>query len=114
MPAQYDEEIRKKINVELEKIRVNFIEKEKVLVEYGENKCLLEYYMDGEIPNEYYLKDSAVYEKMVKHIEITIILEGLGLDVNLHTNLWVRNIIAEKVDNEYKKSKEYKLKNMYK
>jgi hypothetical protein len=63
--------------------------------------------------NEYYPENATEYESIVENIEKTLIKEGLGIDLYI-SSVRIKISIEEKINEEYKKSREYKLKVMYK
>jgi hypothetical protein len=62
--------------------------------------------------NEYYPKNATEYDLIVENIDETLIKKGLGIDLYI-SSVRIRISIEEKMNEEFKNSREYKLKNMY-
>jgi hypothetical protein len=111
--SYYKELIYNKMNDEIQnKIRVDYLGKGKFFIKWAGYSHLFDCVI-SEFDNEYYPEDETEYELIVNNIDDILIKTGLGFDVYTDSTGKIRRTIEEKMVTEYKKSKEYKLTNMY-
>jgi hypothetical protein len=108
----YEEIINEKVKDTIEKIKVSYLGNGKFLINYdGENHLIACTFIIKF--NKYYPENATEYDLFVENIEKTLIKEGLGIDLYI-SSVRIKISIEEKMNEEYKKSREYKLKVMYK